>query len=134
MGYSVTFTTWSAVIAVGWVLVAGGIAFMTYGVVSIGLGWPRPAGRRCRSLKNTRAGPLGGLLWGGGLSDYAWRAGILIAIGLLIVGKESGNFALTVAALCSALALLILQALLQRLRRRKLESLMRQRRSKRRDG
>jgi hypothetical protein len=111
------------VITVGWILVAGGIAVVTYGVVSIG--WSRSAGSGRRSLVRS----FRRLVAGGGLSDYAWRAGILVALGLLVVGKESGNFALTIAALSGACALLILQALLQRLRRRKLESLMRQRRS-----
>jgi type VI protein secretion system component VasK len=76
-----------------------------------------------------KVGPLGSLLGRGRLADYAWRAGILIAIGLLVIAKDSRNFALTIAAFCSVWMLVILQALQQRLRRRKLESLMRQRRS-----
>jgi hypothetical protein len=118
------------VITVGWILVAGGIAIVTYGLVRIGLGLPRPADRRRRPPENMAADPIGSLWRGGGLSDYAWRAGIVISLGLLVVGKESNNLALTIAALSSAWVLLILQALLQRSRRRKLDSLMRQRRSR----
>jgi hypothetical protein len=116
------------VLVVGWILVAGGVASLTYTAIRFRFGPPTPADRRGRLRENTRVGCLWSVVWGWRPLDHAWLGVTLLGIGLGVIGLDSRHHALGLGALCATWALLILKSVLDGRRQRKVEALLRQRR------
>lgn len=113
--------------ALGWIFVGAGLWHVVYSLARTGFGRAKPTGTSARSPEDAA---LGSILRGERTLDNGWLAGTLIGIGLVFVGHESRNDVLTDAALYSTTALQVLNWVLAARRRRKLQALLRDRRSR----